>query len=111
MCITVLSEGKVLLSGREQRTFSGSMRRSLMLNKETCDCPGCDRPVEWCEGHHVLPWLLGGKTLPDEGAMLCGYHHRLSHEGGWRFVREGDQFVMISPDGEKFRSAKAPPAA
>ena len=111
VCITVLDENKVLLAGRERRTFSGPLRRALTLKKQTCDCPGCDRPAEWCEGHHLLSWVLGGKTLPEEGALLCRYHHRLVHEGGWTFKSEAGEFVLTSPSGEKFRSAKAPPAA
>ena len=92
----------------EARTFSPPMRRGLMGKHQHCQWPGgCERPVAWCEGHHRQSWLLNGKTRPENGMLLCGFHHRLVHEGGWRI--EGE--VAISPGGEKFRSAKAPPAA
>ncbi|HKT82783.1 MAG TPA: DUF222 domain-containing protein [Solirubrobacterales bacterium] len=111
LCFTVLHDGEVLLAGREQRTFSGPLRRALSLKKRHCEFPLCDRPAEWCEGHHLLPWILGGKTLPADGCLLCPFHHRLVHEGGWQVARDGDEIVAISPDGERHRSAKAPPAA
>lgn len=111
LCFTVVHEGEVLLAGREHRTFSGPLRRALSLKERHCEFPGCERPAGWCEGHHLLPWILGGRTLPAEGCLLCAFHHRLVHEGGWRVERDGDQMVAISPDGERHRSAKVPPAA
>jgi len=95
----------------EVRTFNASMRRGLAGRSGHCDFPGCDRPADWCDGHHLDYWRNGGKTVPGNGALLCGFHHRLVHEGGWQLVKEGDEFVAISPYGERFRSAKAPPAA
>lgn len=111
LCFTVVHEGEVLMSGREQRTFSGPRRRALTIRHGHCEFPGCDRPAQWCEGHHLLPWILGKRTVPAEGCLLCVFHHRLVHEGGWRVVREAGEIVAISPDGERHRSAKAPPAA
>lgn len=111
LCFTVLHQGEVMLAGREHRTFSGPLRRALSLRKRHCEFPGCDRPAEWCEGHHLVPWILGGRTLPGEGCLLCTFHHRLVHEGGWRVERHAEEIVAISPHGERHRSAKAPPAA
>jgi len=94
----------------EVRTFSGSKRRSIAGRRRHCHFPTCDRPAEWCDGHHLERWN-GQNTTRDNGALLCGFHHRLVHEGGWQLLREGDEFVAISPYGEKLRSAKSPPAA
>ena len=97
---------------QERRTFSAPLRRSLAGRHRHCQWPGgCDRPAEWCDGHHLHHVAHGGKTIIANGVLLCGFHHRLVHEGGWQLVREGDQLVTVSPGGEKFRSAKAPPAA
>ena len=95
----------------EVRTFSAPKRRALALKKRHCHFPGCSRPVEWCEGHHLDWWVDGGRTVPGNGALPCGFHHRQVHEGRWRLLKEGDELVAISPDGERHRSAKAPPAA
>ena len=96
---------------REARTFTAPMRRAIAGRRGHCDFPRCDRPADWCDGHHLDYWRNGGPTVQENGCLLCGFHHRLVHEGGWTLVKEGDQFVAISPYGEKFRSAKGPPAA
>jgi len=97
--------------GREMRTFSAPLRRSVTGRGAHCHFPRCDRPAAWCDGHHVEYWRNGGRTVAENAALLCGFHHRLVHEGGWRLVSQDGALVAISPDGEKFRSSKAPPAA
>jgi hypothetical protein len=59
----------------------------------------------------LLRWLFGGKTSLDNGLLVCGAHHRLVHEGGWRLERDRDGWLAIAPSGERHRSVKAPPAA
>jgi hypothetical protein len=44
--------------------------------------PGCDRPVAWCEAHHLRHWLHGGATDLENLVLLCRTHHRAVHEGG-----------------------------
>src|SRR5919201_1663464 len=88
--MTALLNGEVVMAGKERRTFSGPLRRALSARHRTCQFPGCDRPVAWCEGHHLLGWLLGGKTSLDNGLLVCGAHHRLLHEGGWRVERDSN---------------------
>jgi hypothetical protein len=81
--------------GRASRLFDKPQRLALTLRDGGCVFPGCDRPPGWAEAHHVTPWSLGGKTDLSNGALLCGYHHRLIHadggDGGWQ--------IHIAPDG------------
>jgi hypothetical protein len=41
--------------------------------------------------HHVIPWWDGGRTALHNGALLCGYHHKLYDTGTWtlRFAPDG----------------------
>jgi uncharacterized protein DUF222 len=94
----------------EVRTFNAAKRRALAGREPHCVFTGCDRPAAWCDGHHLAKWD-GRNTKIDNGALLCGFHHRLVHEGGWQLTRKDGQWVAIDPYGQKFRSAKAPPAA
>jgi hypothetical protein len=73
------------------RLFVGKTRRLLELRDRGCAFPGCDRPPSWCEGHHIIAWLKGGPTTVDNGVLLCGYHHRLIHQGAWtvRMAHDG----------------------
>jgi hypothetical protein len=83
--------GQVLDVGRERRLFTGPLRRALVLRDRGCGFPGCDRPPRWCEGHHLRSWLDGGPTNLGNGVLLCGYHHRVVHQGQWT--------VRIAADG------------
>ncbi|GIH02058.1 HNH endonuclease [Rhizocola hellebori] len=83
--------GQVLDLGRQRRLFTGPIRRALILRDGGCAFPGCDRPPRWCDGHHILSWLLGGATRLDNAVLLCGHHHRLIHHSEWE--------VRIGPDG------------
>jgi hypothetical protein len=109
----LLCDAAVSINGSpEVRTFSPPLKRSLALKKSHCSFPlHCGRPADWCDGHHLEWWVNGGKTVPGNGALLCAFHHRLVHEGGWRLLKDGDDLVAIDPDGVRYRSAKSPPAA
>jgi hypothetical protein len=81
------------------RLFTGKTRRLLELRDGGCAFPSCDRPPSWCDGHHVLAWLRGGPTTVGNGVLLCGYHHRLIHQGAWT-VRIADDGMpeFVPPD-------------
>lgn len=69
--------------GRKQRLVTAPLRRALIARDRGCVAPGCDRPPEWCEAHHLVHWSDGGVTSIDNTALLCGYHHTLVHQGEW----------------------------
>jgi len=50
----------------------------------------------------VKHWADGGETKLDNLITLCGFHHRLVHEGGYG-VRSTDDglFVFTQPDGAR----------
>ncbi|HEY5822235.1 MAG TPA: HNH endonuclease signature motif containing protein, partial [Propionibacteriaceae bacterium] len=48
-----------------------------------CSFPGCTRPPEWCERHHVVAWVDGGRTDLTNLTLLCGYHHHNYANRGW----------------------------
>lgn len=69
--------------GRRQRLVTGPLRRALIARDRGCVAPGCDRPPEWCEAHHLVHWANGGATSIDNTALVCGYHHTLLHQVEW----------------------------
>jgi hypothetical protein len=69
--------------GRRQRLVTGPLRRALIARDRGCAAPGCDRPPEWCEAHHLVHWVNGGATSLDNTALVCGCHHTLIHQGEW----------------------------
>ena len=70
-----------------------------------CVFPGCDRPLSWCEGHHLWHWLDGGPTDLANLALVCRAHHRAVHEGGWRLERLPDGRLTATPPRRRPRTA------
>ena len=62
------------------------------------------------KAHHVVAWLNGGLTNLANGCLLCRYHHRQVHEGGWRIEQldplkgAGAQLVFHGPDNQRLTS-------
>jgi hypothetical protein len=62
--------------GRTTRTVAPAQRNALVVRDGGCVFPGCDRPQDWCEAHHLRHWLHGGPTDLANLALLCRAHHR-----------------------------------
>src|SRR5438552_11141576 len=69
------------------RTLPASTRRALEARDRHCVFPGCTRPPNWCDGHHLVWWTRGGPTALPNLALLCRPHHRMVHEEGWILER------------------------
>jgi hypothetical protein len=82
------SAGQTLDVGRSAYTVPRALRRALIARDGGCAWPGCDRPPEWCEAHHLVTWIDGGTTALDNLTMLCGAHHDHAHNprAGWTIL-------------------------
>jgi Domain of unknown function (DUF222)/HNH endonuclease len=69
--------------GRRGRAVPGALARILRYRDRTCRFPGCEHK-RWLHAHHLIHWARGGATDLANLVLLCGFHHRLVHEGGWR---------------------------
>ncbi len=70
--------------GRSARYFNRAQRRLLAARDGGCRWPGCERPPEWTEAHHVRWWDRdNGPTDIDNGILLCRHHHLLLHDNHW----------------------------
>ena len=81
--------GEPLNIGRRSRTIPPAMRRALKVRDSGCRFPGCTSH-KFCDGHHIKHWSDGGETSLDNLVLLCRYHHRLVHEGGFECKRSND---------------------
>ena len=91
--------GAPLSVGRKQRVVSTPIRRAVLARDRHCTFPGCHR-TRFVEAHHVQHWAEGGETSIDNLMLLCSYHHRLLHEGGYRIRRDyqGEHY-FVRADG------------
>lgn len=77
------STGAVLAHGRTKRIATRSQTLALIARDGGCTFPGCDKPPEWCQRHHITAWADGGRTDLDNLTLVCGYHHREFDRAGW----------------------------
>jgi len=78
--------GKPLRIGRKTRAIPPALRRALCSRDRSCRFPGCERH-RFTDAHHIRHWAHGGETNLDNLVLLCRYHHRLLHEGGFSVER------------------------
>lgn len=95
--------------GRRTAIVSPVTRRALVVRDGHCTFPGCERPSDWCDAHHVRHWADGGPTALSNLILLCRPHHRALHQ------REGFRVEMVEgrprffrPDGTRLED-RAPP--
>jgi hypothetical protein len=80
----VVTDGRssILDYGTTTRTVSAPLFNALVIRDRRCRFPGCDRPADWTEAHHV-PWITrGGATALDNLVLVCSRHHHLLHSPG-----------------------------
>ncbi len=86
-------EGEPLDIGRRSQTIPDPMRRALERRDRHCRFPGCAQSFR-LHGHHVIHWAKQGPTALWNLILLCPYHHKLVHEGGFD--------CRHTPDGVRF---------
>ena len=70
--------------GRKYRTATDGQWAALRSRYRTCAWKACDRPLAWCQAHHILEWEHHGATDLCNLIPLCNQHHHAVHEGGWK---------------------------
>jgi hypothetical protein len=101
--------GEPVRLGRIQREPPAWMLRQLRHRDAGCRFPGCGSR-RYTHAHHVVWWDKGGATDLDNLVLVCGFHHRLVHEYGWRLSRRRDGEVRwVRPDGRRYSAGPGPP--
>ena len=67
-----------------RRTFTGQLRRMLILRDDTCRTPYCDAPI--VDGDHTRSHSRLGATSYTNGAGLCSRCNQTKESAGWRYV-------------------------
>jgi len=94
-----MPNGDTIAIGTKMRTVPRWMRRLLMKRDKGCRFADCGR-TRGLHAHHIVHFAHGGPTTIENLVMLCPYHHRLVHDGGWRILLDGQlRMRFIRPDG------------
>lgn len=101
--------------GRSRRLFTAQQRKLLGVRDNGCRFPDCGRPARHTDAHHVLAWADGGTSDLTNALLLCRFHHRKVHEGGWHIVIENAQLGtngrvwLVGPDAQRLVSGPRGP--
>ena len=98
--VEMVETGGSQVSGRKTRIVPTRMRRALKARDKTCRWPGCTAKGHY-DAHHIVFWTHYGKTLLPNLVLLCRYHHRQVHEGGFKVAKDGDRFKFFTPRGRQ----------
>jgi hypothetical protein len=79
----VVSDQGVTTASRRTRTVPVGLRRRLERRDRGCRFPSCSHRAHH-HVHHLVHFGAGGPTDAQNCIILCSFHHRLVHEGGWR---------------------------
>ena len=80
--VTLDGNGVPIDVGRKHRTATDGQWAALRSMYRTCGWKGCDRPLSWCQAHHIVEWEHDGPTDLCNLVPLCNRHHHAVHEGG-----------------------------
>ena len=102
------SSGRAVGVGRRGRAVPGHITRLLRHRDRVCRFPGCGNG-RWLHAHHLVHWADGGSTNLDNLVLLCGTHHRLIHEGGWKASgHPGGELRFRDPAGRTIPRSRSP---
>ena len=110
----VVTDGRsaILDYGTTTRTVPAPLFNALVIRDRHCRYPGCDRPPDWTEAHHVRWVTRGGATALDNLVLLCTRHHHLLHAPGWHAKLLPDNTLEITdPQGRTHTSTPDPSRA
>ena len=99
--------GRVVGIGRASRKIPAWLSRTVRYRDRGCRFPGCE-VTRWVHLHHMIHWADGGPTDLDNLITLCGYHHRLVHEHGWRMSGDpNNEVTWIRPNGRPYTPGRS----
>src|ERR1700693_4322225 len=108
MSRVLMADSMVIDVGRATRTVSAPTMRALRVRDRGCRFPGCDRQGNLANPHHIIHWARGGPNNLPNMVLLCYFHHRLVHEGGWQVIKAGREFRFLPPARVVMRRARGP---
>ncbi len=94
-------QGNALGIGRASRNVPRWLHRQLLYRDHGCTFPGCGTKM-FLKAHHIWHWELGGPTDYDNLVLVCTFHHKLLHEGGWSVCLNGTVAEWYKPNGRRY---------
>ncbi len=108
--LTTEANAETLDVGRRSRSVPPALERLIVdRDRSRCRFPGCTQRGR-LQIHHRQHWSRGGGTDQRNCFLVCLYHHKVLHEGGWH--AEGDAtgaLTFVDPLGRRMPEVLLPP--
>lgn len=103
-------QGTTLDIGRRSRTIPPALRRAVVdRDQGRCRFPGCSHQGR-LQVHHRQHWARRGHTKKPNLFLVCLYHHKVLHEGGWHATGNADgALTFVDPEGRPMPEVSLPP--
>ncbi|TVU85594.1 HNH endonuclease [Corynebacterium aurimucosum] len=79
---------------RLERGANFKQRLTLHAEFHTCSRPGCNKPADYCQVHHLIPWQAGGYTNIKNLTFLCAYHNGINDDDPLRPTGRGYMYRL-----------------
>ncbi|OFK65849.1 HNH endonuclease signature motif containing protein [Corynebacterium sp. HMSC074A09] len=79
---------------RLSRGANLNQRLTLHAEFHTCSRPGCNKPADYCQVHHLVPWQAGGYTNIKNLTFLCAYHNGINDDDPSRPTGRGYMYRL-----------------
>jgi hypothetical protein len=105
--VELLGEGSVqflVRTGRDVRTISSTSRTlpqqlemALLVRDRICAVEGCGKRLGLEKDHCTVDFGMGGPTELENMVRLCGPHHAMKTDGGWKLVGPPEKRQWTAP--------------
>lgn len=99
--------GDITAMDTRRRTFTGALRRALLLRDDHCRTPWCEAPIVHLD--HLHPYALGGETNATNGTGLCARCNYTKEYTGWEHTAQAESSRTVrTPTGHRYQSLRPP---
>ncbi|NUL46874.1 DUF222 domain-containing protein [Cellulosimicrobium funkei] len=103
---TAPESGQLVAMDSQRRTFSGGLRRMIVIRDGTCRTPSCGAPIRHLD--HATPFREGGPTSYQNGSGLCVRCNLTKEHPGWRHEATAESLTVTTPTGHRYTRPTAP---
>jgi hypothetical protein len=108
LSVQLEERGRAIAVAPSTRTIPRALRRAILRRDgRCCRFPGCTNRT-FLHIHHLIHVASNGPTERENLMLLCTFHHRLVHVGGWR-VRGRASDALTFTSGDRAVSEHSPP--
>jgi HNH endonuclease len=102
--------GQLTTIDSARRTFTGTLRRAIVIRDDLCRTPWCGAPIRHID--HVVPARNGGPTSEANGQGLCQACNHAKQAPGWHSQSgpggAGESVHVTTPTGHTYTSRPPP---